>query len=215
MLRKVRTRAWVLGLVLLAVVPLGCNVSARKEQHTANQPAADRQIVVLTNPQMNTQSASSAGTNQQAAATAAHVPVVTLENMKDLLTNADAPSLVFLFHSTDETKNDHWKIVEEQMTQFASEAWNYPRGLRFRLLDLSSEDGAQIAAVLLKAQSARIKKQLEQSTAYLFYWPDSNRVTLITVGKSKEEEDIVPLLTADALEAYIWQQVALKPRNAP
>jgi hypothetical protein len=135
------------------------------------------------------------------------VPTVTLANAKELVREANSPSFLFMYHSKHLRPQ-----IEAQLKMFALESQKYPQGLGFRLLDLDTEDGAQIAAVMLKPHAENLRNQItdERGTGFLFYFPGGNNNVLLTYGTEKDMY-VFPALNEEALEAFVWQRVNIKP----
>jgi hypothetical protein len=135
------------------------------------------------------------------------IPTVTLANARELMREANCPSFLFMYHSKHLRPQ-----VEAQLRMFALESKKYPQGLGFRLVDLDTDDGAQIAAVMLKPHAENLRRQITdvRGTGFLFYFPGGNNNVLLTYGTEKDMY-VFPALNEESLEAFVWQRVNIKP----
>lgn len=140
---------------------------------------------------------------------APEIPTVTLANAKELVREANCPSFLYMYHGKHLRKP-----VEDQLKMFALESKKYPQGLGFRLLDLDTDDGASIAAALLKPCAENLRNQVTdvKGAGFIFYFPGANKSVLLTYGTEKEEY-VFPALNEEALEAFVWQRVNIKPKD--
>jgi hypothetical protein len=148
---------------------------------------------------------------QSAAQKPLTIPIVTNKNLKELVREAGTPCFLFLFHG----KHSKQKL-QEQLDLFARESKKYStRAIGFRLLDLDSPDGADIARVVLEPSSERLRTQVTTpgGSGFIFYFPGFNSAELLTYGNPPKDY-VWSAMTEKRLEDMVFKYCSLKP-SAP
>jgi hypothetical protein len=139
------------------------------------------------------------------------IPGVTNKNLKELVREAGTPCFLFLYHG----KHVKQKL-QEQLDLFARESKKYStRAIGFRLLDLDSPDGADIARVVLEPFSERLRGQVTGpgGSGFVFYFPGFNSAELLTYGDPPKDY-VWSAMTEKLLEDKVFKYCSLKP-SAP